>query len=198
MMLASRQQNNPPRPILMACTLLPWYGRIVHDGILVPAPATSQTQVRQPIYACDALKSKLEASVQRAKDEGRVIQKFMQLEVKGGSLAGLHDKLLKPVLAPSEPPPSQQQAPKAAAAAAASSSVPQNAPPSRDKARSLAVPSAQTLQSPPTKEEEQLINELKEIPKTIIPENIKKDPRRMPPHAMWIFRRFGMTGTFLL
>ena len=182
--------------MLVAITLLPWYGRLVYDGVLVPAPATSAT-FQPPILACKDLKAKLDGSLEQAKCENRIIQKLSQLEVKGGSLAGLHDKLLKAVVAPTVAPPAPVPRPGTAAdnkqppRQANSTGVPESAPPSRMKPRAMAVPSTQTLQSPPTAEEQQLVNDLKQLPKTEVD---RKDPEEgMPAHGMWVFRRFGLT-----
>jgi MYND finger len=85
------QQQFPDRVVCMNATMIPWYGRLVYDGVLTPPH-----NFRQPLVASEGLASKLREHVERAKRRGSVISRLAQLEVPGGSLVGLHDAAADP------------------------------------------------------------------------------------------------------
>jgi hypothetical protein len=80
---------------LYTMTLLPAYGRLLYDGVVV---ATG-------ICAHPKLATTLRAKVQLAQDQGRVVQGLRQLEVEGGSLEGLPTQGKIDKTAPTEQPP---------------------------------------------------------------------------------------------
>lgn len=89
-----------PRPPKVQLTLVPWYGRLIHDTMVASTSGTNQIELA-PI----PLTRQLAASCQAAISEGRVIYRLAQLEVKDGfSKEGV--PYAKPIVTP---PPSQQQ-----------------------------------------------------------------------------------------
>jgi signal recognition particle subunit SEC65 len=64
------------QPIHMKLTMVPWYGRLVYDGVIIPAHG----RPGPPEIADDALAKKLKKSVKLARKEGRVVEKLAQLE----------------------------------------------------------------------------------------------------------------------
>ena len=92
------------RPVLMTMTLIPWYGRLVYDGVVVPAGPFGI-----PIREASAdLLVKLQAAVQTAIAEGRVVERLLELEVPGGSLEGV-----TPGRTPNQTRPSEEEQPPA-------------------------------------------------------------------------------------
>jgi len=87
-----------PRPPKVQLTLLPWYGRLVHDPMLASTTGTNQMELASPQMA-----GFLAQSVKLAVQEQRVIYRLRQLEVKGGSRVGV--PYVPPVYTP--PPPGQ-------------------------------------------------------------------------------------------
>ena len=77
-----------PRPVLMKLTMLPFYGRLVYDGVCTPAGYRA-VQTGRPAMASVALAERLFQTVETAKAQGCVIQCLRQLEVPGGSSEGL-------------------------------------------------------------------------------------------------------------
>jgi hypothetical protein len=77
-----------PRPVCMHLTMIPWYGRLVYDGVLTPPAGYARPPMVDPEVA-----KQLRESVEKAKAEGRVISRLRQLEVEGGSRKGLHDRI---------------------------------------------------------------------------------------------------------
>jgi hypothetical protein len=75
-----------PRPVQMSITMIPWYGRLVYDGVMMPPLGHMRPPMASVKLALD-----LAESVAKARREGRVISRLAQLEVEGGSHAGLHD-----------------------------------------------------------------------------------------------------------
>lgn len=75
--------------LCMRVTMIPWYGRLIYDGVL------TQSQDRSPseMVATPNLSKILKESVNLAKNEHRVITRLSQLEVEGGSLKGIHDMI---------------------------------------------------------------------------------------------------------
>ena len=68
-------------------TMVPWYGRLVFDGLLCPV-GSDGNPARFPKAASVAKAEKLREAIRLAKEEGRVISRLAQLEVPGGSLDG--------------------------------------------------------------------------------------------------------------
>mmetsp|Transcript_20395 Transcript_20395/g.30269 ORF Transcript_20395/g.30269 Transcript_20395/m.30269 type:complete len:582 (+) Transcript_20395:39-1784(+) len=93
--------NQMPRPPKVQLTLLPWYGRIIHDTLVSSTSGTNQIELASPPLA-----RQLAASCQAAISEGRIIYRLAQLEVENGSTEGVPFE--KPVFTP---PPQQQQQP---------------------------------------------------------------------------------------
>jgi hypothetical protein len=77
-------QGQFPRPPKFFLTLVPWYGRIIHDPMLVTSTGTNQVELAPPPLA-----AKLVANCKLAAEEGRVVARLAQLEVPGGSKVGL-------------------------------------------------------------------------------------------------------------
>jgi len=101
--------NNPNNFVMMSLTMIPWYGRLVYDGVLTPPQGLPLTPV-----ARDKLQQRLERSLARATEEGRVIGRLTQLEVPGGSRKGLHDNIASSIDNHTKPkaqgPPTAQEA----------------------------------------------------------------------------------------
>jgi len=73
-----------PRPPKFRLTLLPWYGRIFHDFAITTTTASGKVEMASP-----ELTKKLMNSIKLAEEQGRVIERFAQLEVPGGSSEGI-------------------------------------------------------------------------------------------------------------
>lgn len=84
-------RHGPTRPLLFAATLIPWYGRLLYDGVVMPA-----YNLRMPKQASPALADKLQESVRAAVEEGRVITRLRDTQ-------GITD----PAMAPAPPAPVQ-------------------------------------------------------------------------------------------
>mgnify|MGYP005843175123 CR=1 FL=1 len=63
------------RPVLMKLTMIPWYGRLVYDGVVMPSK-----NGESPDIADDELAKKLRKNVKLAKLEKRVVEKLAELE----------------------------------------------------------------------------------------------------------------------
>ncbi|KAL7526523.1 hypothetical protein ACHAWF_001804 [Thalassiosira exigua] len=68
-------------------TMIPWYGRLVFDGLICPA-GSDGNPARFPQTPSAGKAAKLRESIRLAKEEGRVISRLAQLEVPGGSMDG--------------------------------------------------------------------------------------------------------------
>lgn len=77
-------QGKFPRPPKFYLTLLPWFGRLIHDPMLVTTTGSNQVELASPKLAME-----LVAACKLAKEEGRVIHRLAQLEVTNGSKEGL-------------------------------------------------------------------------------------------------------------
>ena len=77
-------QGKFPRPPKFYLTLLPWYGRLIHDPMLMTTTGTNQVELASPQLAMELINS-----CKLAKEEGRVVDRLAQLEVEGGSKVGL-------------------------------------------------------------------------------------------------------------
>jgi len=78
------QQTKCPRPPKFNLTLLPWFGRLVHDPFISTTSGTDRVEVASPL-----LTSQLMQSSRLAEAEGRIIKSLAQLEVPGGSTDGV-------------------------------------------------------------------------------------------------------------
>jgi len=88
--------GNFPRPPKVQLTLLPWYGRIIHDPMLSSTTGTNQMELATP-----SMTQMLLSSIRTAAQENRIISRLAQLEVPGGSRGGV--PFVQPVFTP--PPP---------------------------------------------------------------------------------------------
>lgn len=77
-------QGQFPRPPKFFLTLLPWYGRIIHDPMLMTTTGNNQVELANPQLAAE-----LVVACKLATQEGRVVTRLAQLEVEGGSKVGL-------------------------------------------------------------------------------------------------------------
>eukprot|EP00339_Tiarina_fusa_P021996 CAMPEP_0117080244 /NCGR_PEP_ID=MMETSP0472-20121206/56625_1 /TAXON_ID=693140 ORGANISM="Tiarina fusus, Strain LIS" /NCGR_SAMPLE_ID=MMETSP0472 /ASSEMBLY_ACC=CAM_ASM_000603 /LENGTH=632 /DNA_ID=CAMNT_0004807821 /DNA_START=16 /DNA_END=1914 /DNA_ORIENTATION=+ len=82
--LGAQVMGKMPRPPKFELTLVPWYGRLVHDPLLMTTTGSNQIEVASPQLA-----KELVDTVQLAAAEGRVVSRLAQLEVPGGSKEGL-------------------------------------------------------------------------------------------------------------
>jgi len=73
------------KPALMTVTMVPWYGRIVYDGVV--GAATASGRPGPPLIASSALEKNLKQAVADAVREGRVVERLWALEVDGDSCA---------------------------------------------------------------------------------------------------------------
>mmetsp|Transcript_5954 Transcript_5954/g.14105 ORF Transcript_5954/g.14105 Transcript_5954/m.14105 type:complete len:528 (-) Transcript_5954:115-1698(-) len=87
-------QGQFPRPPKFFLTLLPWYGRIIHDPMIMTTTGNNGVELASPNKAAE-----LVAACKLAAQEGRVVNRLAQLEVKGGSKVGV------PYLPFNTPPP---------------------------------------------------------------------------------------------
>jgi len=95
MPLGSQAFGKYPRPPKLNLTLVPWYGRIVHDPMIVTTSGTNQVELASPKVAAE-----LKESVALAKEEGRILDRFYQLDVEGGSKEGLSIVPVPPMFPP--------------------------------------------------------------------------------------------------
>lgn len=86
-----------PRPPKVQLTILPWYGRLIHDTLVSSTTGTNQMELASP-----PLTQQLAASCQAAISEGRVVFRLQQLEATDGSTEGV--PFVKPIF---KPPPAQ-------------------------------------------------------------------------------------------
>eukprot|EP00980_Cylindrotheca_fusiformis_P014496 scaffold3875_cov123-Cylindrotheca_fusiformis.AAC.16 len=77
-------QGKFPRPPKFRLTLLPWYGRLIHDPMLMTTTGNNHVELATP-----QLTAELITSCKLAQQEGRVLSRLAQLEVEGGSKEGL-------------------------------------------------------------------------------------------------------------
>lgn len=103
-MISGRFQD---RPAMFTVTMIPFYGRLVYDGVVVPADGFAG----MPALADSRTATKLKNKVQEAKRQGRVIQRLRQLEVEGGSDEGIPSQGgAKRVNIENQPPATAQEA----------------------------------------------------------------------------------------
>jgi len=74
-----KNKNPDYRPLKMIVTMVPWYGRLVYDGVVVPATNGS---MGQPIMANASLTAKLKQTVMEAEERGCVIERLAELELE--------------------------------------------------------------------------------------------------------------------
>lgn len=82
--LAAQMVNKFPRPPKMNLTLLPWFGRLVHDPVIRTTTNSNQVELASPELAM-----KLVEATKLAEEERRIIDRLTQLEVPDGSKEGL-------------------------------------------------------------------------------------------------------------
>jgi len=105
------QQTKVPRPPKFNLTLLPWYGRLVHDPFLsTTAPDGGRIEVASPQKTQELMRA-----VQIATAEKRVVYRLRQAEVEGGSacrgIPFVPFQELNQTSAPAEPPAPKEQGP---------------------------------------------------------------------------------------
>ncbi len=88
------QKKYGRRPMVWKVTLIPFYGRLVYDGVVTMvsgggASGSAGGKGGLAMVASESKRHKLLATVHEARQNRRVIQRLMQLEVEGGSLEGL-------------------------------------------------------------------------------------------------------------
>jgi hypothetical protein len=76
------------RPMVWKVTLIPFYGRLVYDGVVMLGGGSSSSQ-GLAMAASESKTRKLQMTIQEAKRHGRVVKRLLQLEVEGGSREGL-------------------------------------------------------------------------------------------------------------
>jgi hypothetical protein len=86
--MVHRQYNG--RIVKMRLTMIPWFGRLVYDGVV--SPVDSFGDLAGPEKAGARLEQKLREAVKSAKKDGRVVARLAQLEVTGGSRVGIDGK----------------------------------------------------------------------------------------------------------
>lgn len=69
------------RPMKMVVTMVPWYGRLVYDGVVVPATNASGIP-GPPIMASPSHTAKLKQTVIDAEERGCVIERLLELELQ--------------------------------------------------------------------------------------------------------------------
>lgn len=82
--LGAQVMGKTPRPPKFYLTLVPWYGRLVHDPFIIATKGPNQVEI-----ASEQVAKELIANVKLAQAEGRVVTRLAQLEVPGGSKEGL-------------------------------------------------------------------------------------------------------------
>jgi hypothetical protein len=87
-------------------TLIPFYGRLVYDGVVTLGGGTSSSQ-GLAMVANESKTKRLKATVEEAKRNHRVVRRLLQLEVEGGSGEGLprYGKIDKSMVPAEQPPP---------------------------------------------------------------------------------------------
>jgi hypothetical protein len=76
------------KPMVWKVTLIPFYGRLVYDGVVTLGGGSSSSQ-GLAMVANENKAGRLRTTVEEAKHHKRVVQRLLQLEVEGGSLEGL-------------------------------------------------------------------------------------------------------------
>lgn len=76
------------KPMVWKVTLIPFYGRLVYDGVVTLGGGAAASQ-GLAMVANDSKTRRLNATVEEAKRNKRVVRRLLQLEVEGGSLHGL-------------------------------------------------------------------------------------------------------------
>jgi hypothetical protein len=92
------QKKYGSRPMVWKVTLIPFYGRLVYDGVVTLGSGGSSTTSGSSgtegrgglaMAASESKRRRLLETVHEAKHNRRVIQRLLQLEVEGGSIEGL-------------------------------------------------------------------------------------------------------------
>jgi hypothetical protein len=100
------------RPMVWKVTLIPYYGRLVYDGVITLGGGFNNASKGLAMAASETKARKLRATVEEAKRNRRVIQRLRQLEVEGGSRIGLSSQGRMNNKAPrkrQQPSPTQQE-----------------------------------------------------------------------------------------
>jgi hypothetical protein len=77
------------RPMVWKVTLIPFYGRLVYDGLVTLGGGFNSSSQGLAMAASETKARKLKATVEEAKRNRRVVQRLRQLEVEGGSRKGI-------------------------------------------------------------------------------------------------------------
>jgi hypothetical protein len=87
-------------------TLIPFYGRLVYDGVVTLGGGTNLSQ-GLAMVANESKKRRLTGTVEEAKRSNRVVRRLLQLEVEGGSNVGLprYGQMDKSKVPTEQPPP---------------------------------------------------------------------------------------------
>lgn len=88
------------RPVLMTATLIPWYGRLLYDGVVIPAHGRNMPQQASP-----AVTKKLQAAVDEAVNRGRVILRLRDMQ----PALSMGSTVTSSRLAPNRDPPSEEE-----------------------------------------------------------------------------------------
>lgn len=94
------QQTKVPRPPKFNLTLLPWYGRLVHDPFISTTTSGERIEVATPQKTQELMRA-----VQIATAEKRIVGRLSQLEVEGGSAEGIPFVPFQELNQPAEEPP---------------------------------------------------------------------------------------------
>ena len=99
--------------VKMRLTMIPWYGRLVYDGVVSPVDCVGE--LGGPQIANTRRAQRLREAVRLAKEEGRVVARLAQLEVPGGSRVGIDGKdpsltATQTSSSSSSPPPQEREA----------------------------------------------------------------------------------------
>ena len=98
------QQTKVPRPPKFNLTLLPWYGRLVHDPFISTTTNGERIEVATPQKTQELMRA-----VQIATAEKRIISRLSQLEVEGGSSEGIPFVPFQELNKPAEEPPKPKE-----------------------------------------------------------------------------------------
>ena len=77
------------RPMVWKVTLIPFYGRLVYDGVVTLGGGFNNSSQGLAMAASETKARKLRATVEEAKRNRRIVQRLRQLEVEGGSRKGI-------------------------------------------------------------------------------------------------------------
>jgi hypothetical protein len=105
--MIQRNDKYGTRPMVWKVTLIPFYGRLVYDGVVTLVGGSNIGGLA--MAASESKTRKLLATVHEAIQNRRIVQRLLQLEVEGGSMKGLPTQGLNQVekrsIATKEQPP---------------------------------------------------------------------------------------------